>query len=100
MAFVTPTAQNNVPATNGTGAKERAPKTTQAYVNFYLPLKDGTRLKLFSDLTLRLYAEKRADVKLIELVKAGIIPTTHVNGMFELEISIARDENEDIEFDI
>ena len=54
---------------------------------------------MHSDLTLRLYAEKRADVKLIELVKAGAIPSTHVNGMFELEISIARDENEDIEFD-
>ena len=78
---------------------DKAPKTTIGYVNHYIRLKDGSRIKMHSDLTLRLYAEKRADVKLIELVKAGAIPSTHVNGMFELEISIARDENEDIEFD-
>lgn len=95
--FVNPTttAAPQTPAT-----KDKAPKTTIGYVNHYIRLKDGSRIKMHSDLTLRLYAEKRADVKLIELVKAGIIPTTHVNGMFELEISIARDENEDIEFDI
>lgn len=99
MAFVTPTATNsNAPATTGAKA-DRAPKTTQAYVNFYLPLKDGTRLKLFSDLTLRLYAERTGEAKLVELIKSGQITAEQIQNLIQVEISLARDENAEIEFD-
>lgn len=98
--FVTPTPQNNSGApANSTGAKERAPKTTQAYVNFYLPLKDGTRLKLFSDLTLRLYAERPGEAKLVDLIKSGKITAEQIQKLIQIEISLARDENAEIEFD-
>ena len=99
MAFVTPTATNsNAPTTTG-GKADRAPKTTQAYVNFYLPLKDGTRLKLFSDLTLRLYAERAGEAKLVELIKSGQITAEQIKDLIQVEISLARDENSPIEFD-
>ena len=99
MAFVTPTATNsNALATTGAKA-DRAPKTTQAYVNFYLPLKDGTRLKLFSDLTLRLYAERTGEAKLVELIKSGQITAEQIQNLIQVEISLAHDENAKIEFD-
>lgn len=80
--------------------KEKQAKTTIGYVNHYIRLKNGTRIKMHSELTLRLYAERKADAKLIEMIKAGTIEPKQVNGMFELEISIARDEAEEIEFDL
>ncbi len=99
MAFVTPSATNTA-TTPATGNKaERAPKTTQAYVNFYLPLKDGTRLKLFSDLTLRLYAERAGEAKLVDLIKSGKITAEQIQKLIQVEISLARDENAEIEFD-
>lgn len=96
--FVTPnaTTSNQTPA----ASKDKAPKTTIAYVNHYLKLKDGSRVKMHSDLTLRLYAEKRADAKLVELIKQGVIPAIHDTGLIVTEISLARDESEEIEFDI
>ena len=95
----------HVPATTAKPAstaqdKEKQAKTTIGYVNHYIRLKDGSRIKMHSELTLRLYAERKADAKLIEMIKAGIIEPKQVNGMFELEISIARDEAEEIEFDL
>lgn len=99
MAFVTPNATNsNASATTGAKA-DRAPKTTQAYVNFYLPLKDGTRLKLFSDLTLRLYAERAGETKLVQLIKEGKITPEQIQKLIQIEVSLARDENAEIEFD-
>lgn len=97
--FVQPQATTGTtPATNN-GKAERAPKTTQAYVNFYLPLRDGTRLKLFSDLTLRLYAERAGEAKLVEMIKAGQITPEQIKQLIQVEISLARDENAEIEFD-
>lgn len=98
MAFVTPNATNNAAPTTGNKA-ERTPKTTQAYVNFYLPLKDGTRIKLFSDLTLRLYAERAGEAKLVDLIKSGKITAEQIQKLIQVEISLARDENAEIEFD-
>lgn len=102
MAFVPVNTNNTTSNTNtgnqANGVKEK--RTTIAYVNHYLKLKDGTRIKMHSELTLRLYAEKRADVKLVELIKAGKMPTTFDNGFVVTEFSLARDENEDFEFDI
>lgn len=101
MAFVPPTS-NAAPAqaTTATGRAANQPKTTLAYVNFYLPLKDGTRIKLFSDLTLRLYAERPAEAKLIDLIKSGALSMEQVVNAIQAEISLARDENAEIEFDI
>lgn len=99
MAFVPPTPTNNAAPSTGTGSKERAPKTTQAYVNFYLPLKDGTRIKLFSDLTLRLYAERPAEAKLVDLIKSGQITAEQIANLIQIEISLAREEGAEIEFD-
>lgn len=97
MAFVTPTASNNT-APAPANSKERAPKTTQAYVNFYIPLKDGTRLKLFSDLTLRLYAERAGEAKLVQMIKDGTITAEQIQQLIQVEISLARDESQEIEF--
>lgn len=96
MAFVPPTSN----ATTTTARAANQPKTTLAYVNFYLPLKDGTRIKLFSDLTLRLYAERPAEAKLIDLIKSGALSMEQVVNAIQAEISLARDENAEIEFDI
>lgn len=101
MAFVPPTSNTApVQATATTGRAANQPKTTLAYVNFYLPLKDGTRVKLFSDLTLRLYAERPAEAKLIDLIKSGALSMEQVVNAIQAEISLARDENAEIEFDI
>lgn len=97
--FVAPPTTTST-AQPSAAAKDKAPKTTIAYVNHYLKLKDGSRVKMHSDLTLRLYAEKRADAKLVELIKQGVIPAIHDTGLIVTEISLARDENEEIEFDI
>ena len=102
MAFVPPTS-NAASAQQPAAATARAanqPKTTLAYVNFYLPLKDETRIKLFSDLTLRLYAERPAEAKLIDLIKSGQLTMEQVVNAIQAEISLARDENAEIEFDI
>ena len=101
MAFVPPTS-NVAPAQTAAATSRAAnqPKTTLAYVNFYLPLKDGTRIKLFSDLTLRLYAERPAEAKLIDLIKSGQLTMEQVVNAIQAEISLARDENAEIEFDI
>lgn len=99
MAFVPPTSNVATAQQQPATGKDKTPKTTIAYVNHYLKLKDGSRVKMHSDLTLRLYAERRADAKLVELIKAGQIPTTFDNGFVITEFSLARDENEEIEFD-
>ena len=99
MAFVTPTSnENNTGSAPANNSKERAPKTTQAYVNFYIPLKDGTRLKLFSDLTLRLYAERAGEAKLVQMIKDGTITAEQIQQLIQVEISLARDESQEIEF--
>ena len=103
MAFVKPAATTNTTATTSntgaTGNQARAPKKGLAYVNFYLPLKDGTRIKLFSDLTLRLYEERVAEAKLVDLIKSGAITAEQIQQLIQVEISLARDENAEIEFD-
>ena len=102
MAYVPPTsfaAPAQASATTGRAASN-TPKTTLAYVNFYLPLKDGTRIKLFSDLTLRLYAERPAEAKLIDLIKSGQLTMEQVVNAIQAEISLARDDNAEIVFDI
>lgn len=103
MAFVQPNATpaNNSSTGNSTGngnGRNNAPKTTRAYVNFYLPLKDGTRIKLFSDLTLRLYEERVAENKLADMIKDGLITAEQIQQLIQVEISLARDESSEIEF--
>ena len=95
--FVTPTATNNN-ANPTAPANTKQTKTGQAYVNFYIPLQDGTRIKLFSDLTLRLYAERPAEAKLVEMIKAGTITAEQIQKLIQVEVSLARDENAPIEF--
>ena len=96
--FVQPSA-TTAATTTAAGTKERTPKTGLAYANFYIPLKDGTRIKLFSDLTLRLYAERPAEAKLVDLIKSGQITAEQIKDLIQVEISLARDENSPIEFD-
>ena len=103
MAFVKPNATNTADnsGTNTSAATGRnAPKTTRAYVNFYLPLRDGTRIKLFSDLTLRLYEERPAESKLADMIKSGAITAEQIQELIQIEISLARDESAEIEFDL
>lgn len=100
MTFVNPIATNSAPQANSAqGAKDKEPRTTIGYVNHYIRTKDGSRIKMNPDITLRLYAERKVDVKLIEDVKSGKLSAKQVNGIFEMEISLARDENAEIEFD-
>lgn len=96
--FVQPTATNTTAPTTNTNGKERTPKTGLAYVNFYIPLKDGTRIKLFSDLTLRLYAERQGEAKLVEMIKENKITPEQIQQLIQVEVSLARDENAPIEF--
>lgn len=103
MAYVqpdaTPAYNSNTGNGNGFGnGRNTAPKTTRAYVNFYLPLKDGTRIKLFSDLTLRLYEERVAESKLADMIKNGLITPEQIQQLIQVEISLARDESVVIEF--
>lgn len=100
MAFVPPTSNVATAQQQPAVVKDKTLKTTIAYVNHYLKLKDGSRVKMHSDLTLRLYAERRADAKLVSLIKQGVIPAIHDSGLIVTEITLARDENEEIEFDI
>ena len=104
MAFVQPDAttyanKSNTGTATGNG-RNTAPKTTRAYVNFYLPLRDGTRIKLFSDLTLRLYEERAAESKLADMIKSGAITAEQIQQLIQVEISLARDESAEIEFDL
>lgn len=99
MAF-TPAPKATETTTATANGKRDTPRTTIGYVNHYIRLKDGTRIKMHADLQLRLYAEKPADVKLIELLKSGQLESKQVNGIFEMEFGLARDENAPIEFDM
>lgn len=102
MSFNFP-SQDSAPAsqapTNG-AKKERDPRTTAAYVNLYLPLTDGTRVKLISDLQLRLYNEKPAEKQLVDLIKSGAVTPEQIMKLIQVEISPARDENAPIEIDL
>lgn len=96
--FVTPDATTQAPATT-TSKGNNAPKTTIAYANCYLPLKDGTRIKLFNDFTLRFVAERVGEAKLIEMLRSGQITAEQIASKIQIEISLARDESAPIEFD-
>lgn len=100
--FVQPTTTAPVQSTSaGTGtASARTPKTTVAYVNAYLPLADGTRVKLFSELTLRLFAEREAENQIVQLVKSGQLTEAQIASLIKIEISLARDENAPIQVDL
>ena len=98
--FVTPNATAPAAQQSAAGSKEKAPRTTGAYVNAYVPLADGTRVKLFSDLTLRLFMEKQAEAKLVALMRSGVLTTEQVASMIKIEVSLARDEAAPIEFDL
>lgn len=100
MAFQTPTS-NRAPAANQTGTPAaREPRTTLAYVNAYLPLADGSRIKLFSDLTLRLFKEREAESKLIDLIKSGQYTEEQIAKLIKIEITLARDPDAEITFDL
>lgn len=97
--FVTPNATNNTSNTNSS-AKEKAPRTTGAYVNAYIELDDGTRVKLFSDLTLRLFMEKAAESQLVQLMRDGVITAEQAAQLITVEVSLARDEGAPININL
>lgn len=96
--FVTPNA--TAPAAQNNAAKDKAPRTTGAYVNAYIELDDGTRVKLFSDLTLRLYMEKAAEAQLVKLIRDGVITAEQASQLITVEVSLARDESAPININL
>ena len=97
--FVNPnTAVGNTQAPNAAPTKEK--RTTLGYINLYVPTADGGRVKLANDLTIRLYAENKADATLVELIKNGTITEAQLGSMIVAEITLARDPNAEITFDL
>ena len=102
MAFVDPTQGNNANNTSNqpTAGGAREKRTVIGYVNLYVPLADGTRIKLISDLRLQLYKENAGDSTLMDLVKAGTITVEQLAQLVQVEISVARDKDAKIEIDL
>lgn len=98
--FVTPNATNNTSNQTPASSKDKAPRTTGAYVNAYIELDDGTRVKLFSDLTLRLFMEKAAEAQLVNLMREGVITPDQAAQLITVEVSLARDENAPININL
>ena len=97
MTFQFPETTNQanntgVPAPQGQRQRNQEPKTRIAYINMYLPLGDGTRVKLVSDLTLGLYLEKAAEKQIVDLIKQGVITEQQAASLIQVEVSLARDE--------
>ena len=80
--------------------RNQEPKTRIAYINMYLPLGDGTRVKLVSDLTLGLYLEKAAEKQIVDLIKQGVITEQQAASLIQVEVSLARDENTPVVVDL
>lgn len=98
--FVTPNVASNNTSNTNSSAKEKAPRTTGAYVNAYIELDDGTRVKLFSDLTLRLFMEKAAESQLVQLMRDGVITQEQAAQLITVEVSLARDEGAPININL
>ena len=93
---------NNTGASAPQGQRQRnqEPKTRIAYINMYIPLGDGTRVKVVSDLTLGLYLEKAAEKQIVDLIKQGVISEQQAASLIQVEVSLARDENTPVVVDL
>ena len=105
MTFQFPETTNQanntgVSAPQGQRQRNQEPKTRIAYINMYLPLGDGTRVKLVSDLTLGLYLEKAAEKQIVDLIKQGVITEQQAASLIQVEVSLARDENTPVVVDL
>jgi len=105
MTFKFPETTNQanntgVAAPQGQRQRNQEPKTRIAYINMYLPLGDGTRVKLVSDLTLGLYLEKAAEKQIVDLIKQGVISEQQAASLIQVEVSLARDENTPVVVDL
>ena len=105
MTFQFPETTNQanntgVAAPQGQRQRNQEPKTRIAYINMYLPLGDGTRVKLVSDLTLGLYLEKAAEKQIVDLIKQGVITEQQAASLIQVEVSLARDENTPVVVDL
>ena len=105
MTFQFPETTNQanntgVAAPQGQRQRNQEPKTRIAYINMYLPLGDGTRVKLVSDLTLGLYLEKAAEKQIVDLIKQGVINEQQAASLIQVEVSLARDENTPVVVDL
>lgn len=105
MTFQFPETTNQanntgVAAPQGQRQRNQEPKTRIAYINMYLPLGDGTRVKLVSDLTLGLYLEKAAEKQIVDLIKQGVISEQQAASLIQVEVSLARDENTPVVVDL
>ena len=105
MTFQFPESTNQanntgVFAPQGQRQRNQEPKTRIAYINMYLPLGDGTRVKLVSDLTLGLYLEKAAEKQIVDLIKQGVITEQQAASLIQVEVSLARDENTPVVVDL
>lgn len=101
MAFVDPSktsTQSTTTTTRATGEKDK--RTSIGFVNLYVPLADGTRMKLSPDLTLRLYAENPLDAKIVDMLKSGALTPEKLKELIVVEIALARDKDAPIEFAI
>lgn len=92
MAFETPTtAPARAPSNATSSVGTREPKTTLAYISLYIPLADGTRVKLVSDLTLRMFKERDVESKVIEAIRSGAKSLEDLQNLIQVEVSLARD---------
>lgn len=94
--FVTPPA-TTAPAQTPAAGKDKAPKSTLAYINLYIPLADGSRVKLVPDLTLRMFAERPVEASVIEAIKSGAKTLEDLQKLIQVEVSLARDESAPID---
>ena len=91
---------NSAPANTNGGKQDKEKRQGIAFINLYVPTKDGSRIRLVSDLTLRMYAENTGDAKLVDLIKSGQITEEQLGKLIQVEVKLARDPNAEIEFDL
>lgn len=98
MTFVNPNASNPAPVQSSNQGDQK--RNTLAYLNLYVELEDGTRVKLVPDLTLRMFEEREVDKQLVDAVKAGAFSLDQLQRSIKVEVSLARDKDTPFNFKI
>lgn len=100
MAFVPMDDARSSNQNANTGKQQQEKKTPIAYLNLYMPLRNGHRIKVCPSSYNTLYAENSDDVALVELIKSGKVTPEQLASRIIVEMSLARDKNEPLDFDL
>lgn len=98
MSFNFPETNTATTATPVNGRAKES-KTTLGYLNLYVPLADGTRIKVGNAVTICLFEEYAGEKAFVDLVKSGKINEAQLASMVQVEFNLARDKNAEIVFD-